>query len=311
MRSLRLAFFLTLLVLAVELAAGLLSHSLALVADAGHVLTDVFALGLAWFAAAQAQRPDDGARTYGYHRVGTLAAMVNGATLILVVGGVAIEAARRFQHPELVSGAVVVGGALLAMAINGFIALRLHADHDHQSLNVRAATLHVVGDLAGSAGAVVAGVVILTTGWLYADPLVSVAICGLVALGAWRIVRESVLILLEGAPAHVDMERLRTMIAAAAGVESVHDLHVWSLSPAETMLSCHVVVPESLMSEAEHTMRHLEQSLCAEFGIGHTTIQLESCHPCSEVSHGPGEHNHPHPEPLGHAHAGTGAGHRH
>ena len=294
MRSLRLAFFLTFGVLAVELGAGFAAHSLALVADAGHVLTDLLAIGMAWFASVQARRPIDLARTYGYQRVGTLAAMANGALLILVVGGVAYEAARRLEHPEPVSGGIVVAGALVASAINVLVALRLHGDHDHASLNVRAALVHVLGDLAGSAGVVGSGVVIIFTGWLYADPLVSLAICALVAVGAWRILRESVRILLEGAPAHVDMDLVQRLIEETRGVDSVHDLHVWTLSGEETMLSCHVVVPDSLMSEAEHTMRRLEQRLCDEFGIGHTTIQLESCHPCLDVAHGPGQHNHPH-----------------
>jgi cobalt-zinc-cadmium efflux system protein len=290
--SLRLAFVLTVGILVVELVAAWLSHSIALLADVGHLMTDVFALGLAWFAVAQARRPDNERRTYGYHRVGTLAAMVNGALLIVLVGGVAYEAFRRLERPQPVAGGFVIAAALVAVAVNAFIGLRLH--RDESNLNVRAALLHVVGDLAASAGVVVAGAVILATGWLYADPLVSLFISVLIAVGAWRILRDSIDILLEGTPASIDLAEVREVIAAAPGVESVHDLHVWSLSSEETMLSCHVVVPDSLMSEAEHTMRRLELDVCEKFGIGHTTIQLESCHPCLEASHLPGDHNHPH-----------------
>lgn len=301
-RSLRLAFLLTIAILVVEAGAGVLAHSVALLADAGHIFTDVFALGLAWFAVRQARRPDDERRTYGYHRVGTLAAMVNGASLIAIVGGVAYEAFRRLEHPQPVAGGLVIAAALVAIAVNTFIGLRLHGEESN--LNVRAALLHVVGDLAASIGVVLAGAVILLTGWLYADPIASLLICLVIAFSAWRVLRDSIDILLEGTPSHIDVAEVRDLIAAAPGVDSVHDLHVWALSPEETMLSCHVVVPESLMSEAEHTMRRLEQQVCERFGIGHTTIQLESCHPCLAESHLPGEHNHPHPHPVdGHVHA--------
>ena len=306
--SLRLAFFLTLAILAVEMGAGLVSHSIALLADAGHIFTDVFALGLAWFAVRQARRPHDEQRTYGYHRVGTLAAMVNGSALILIVGAVAYEAFRRLERPQPVAGGLVIVAALVAIGVNAFIGLRLRSAGEN--LNVRAALLHVTGDLAASAAVMVAGAVILLTGWLYADPLLSLLICVLIAFSAWKIVRESIRILLEGTPAHIDMAEVRSLVESAPGIVSVHDLHVWSLSSEETMLSCHVVVPESLMSEAEHTMRRLEQAICDRFSIFHTTIQLESCHPCLDDDHLPGAHHHPHAE-EGHVHAGAPSGHRH
>lgn len=290
--SLRLAFLLTIAILVVEAVVGVLAHSIALLADAGHIFTDVFALGLAWFAVGQAYRPHDERRTYGYHRVGTLAAMVNGASLIVIVGGVAYEAFRRLEHPEHVAGELVIPAALLAIAVNTFIGLRLR--DSGRNLNVRAALLHVVGDLVASLGVVAAGAVVLLSGWNYADPLASLLICALIAISAIQIVRESIGILLEGTPAHIDLAEVRALIESTPGVQSVHDLHVWGLSAEETMLSCHVVVPDSLMSDAEHTMRRLEQSVCGRFGIGHTTIQLESCHPCLEASHLPGDHNHPH-----------------
>src|ERR1700687_6079455 len=169
--ALKLGLALTFVVLAVELAGGLISHSLALLSDAGHVLTDVFALGLAWFAVAQANRPADARRSYGYHRVSILAALVNSVTLIVIVLAIAYEAIRRLAHPEPVQGGIVIVAALIGIAINGFVAfgLRGHA----RSLNVRAALLHVIGDIGASAGVVVAGAVILLTGWLYIDPLFS------------------------------------------------------------------------------------------------------------------------------------------
>jgi cobalt-zinc-cadmium efflux system protein len=290
---LRLAFGLTIVVLVVEVLAGLASHSLALLSDAGHVVTDVFALGLAWFAVEQSRRPADTRRTYGYHRVGILTALLNGAILIGVVGGIAFEAVRRLRHPEPVQGELVVAAALVALALDTFVALRLrHAGHD---LNVRAALLHVVGDLAAAAAVVVAGAVIVLTGWLPVDPLLSLAIAVLVASGAVTVIRTTVQILLEGTPSGVDLAAVRRVIESHEGVESVHDLHVWSLSAEAAVLSCHVVVRDELMADAEHRMRGLEIQLCRRFGIGHTTIQLERCHPCGdEGEHGPGQHNHPH-----------------
>jgi cobalt-zinc-cadmium efflux system protein len=292
--ALRQAFLLTVLILVVEAVAGIFSHSLALLADAGHILTDVVALGLAWFAVVQARRPADAQRTYGYHRVGILAAMANGATLILIVVAVAFEAARRFAHPEPVNGGLVVASALLAVGVNTFIALRLRGNQ--RNLNVRAALLHVLGDLAASIGVIVAGLVILLTGWLYADPIVSLGITGLIAFSAIRIVLDTMNVLLEGVPNGIDLEDVRRTVAAAPGVSSVHDLHIWSLSGEQIALSCHVVVPEELLAaDSEHLVRRLEEAICGKFGIGHTTIQVEACHPCDEtLGHGVGDHNHPH-----------------
>ncbi len=200
---LRLAFLLTVVVMAVEVAAGLAAHSLALLSDAGHVLTDTIALGFAWFAVGQAWRPADSRRTFGYHRVGILTALGNGATLIVVVTAIAVEAVRRLRHPEPVQGGLVVAAALVALAVNALIGLSLrHAAHD---LNIRAALVHVVGDMAVSGGVVLSGAVILTTGWLPADPVLSLAIAGVIAYSAVGVVRTTVHILLEGTPADLDL----------------------------------------------------------------------------------------------------------
>jgi len=293
--ALKQAFLLTTLILAIEVAAGFASHSLALLSDAGHILTDVVALGLAWFAVEQSKRPADARRTYGYHRVGILTAMVNGATLIVIVIFIAIEAARRFANPQPVQGGLVIVAALLAIGVNGFIAMRLRGGGGN--LNIRAAMLHVIGDIGASIGVIVSGVIILLTGWYYADPLVSLCIAALIAWGALRIVRETANVLLEGAPHGVDLAQVRATILAAQGIASVHDLHVWSLDSEQLALSCHVVVPKDLYTaDGEHLVRRLEQQLCERFEIGHTTLQVEACHPCDPaMGHGVGEHNHPHP----------------
>ena len=289
---LKVALGLTCVVLIVELAGGVMSHSLALLSDAGHVLTDVFALGLAWFAVSQANRPADARRSYGYHRVSILAALVNSVTLIVIVLAIAYEAIRRLAHPEPVQGGIVIVAALLGIAINAFVAfgLRGHA----RSLNLRAALLHVIGDIGASVGVVVAGVVILLTGWLYIDPLLSLGIAVLIALSAWGIVRETVNLLMEGTPREIDLAAVTDEIARTELVTSMHDLHVWALSSEEMALSCHVVVGDCPLGDAEHVVRDLESRLCEKFDIGHTTIQVESCHPCGEIHHGAGEHNHPH-----------------
>jgi cobalt-zinc-cadmium efflux system protein len=290
--TLKVALALTCVILVVELAGGLISHSLALLSDAGHVLTDVFALGLAWFAVAQAKRPADLRRSYGYHRVSILAALVNAVTLIVIVIAIAFEAVRRLTNPEPVQAGVVIAAALVGIAINSFIVVGLR--RETRNLNLRAALAHVVGDLAVSVGVVLAGAIILLTGWLAIDPLLSIAIAVLIAYGAWRIVRETVNLLMEGTPREINIAAVTSEITGTQLISSMHDLHVWALSSEETALSVHVVVDDCPLGEAEHVVRDLEKRLCDRFAIGHTTIQVESCHPCGEINHGAGEHNHPH-----------------
>jgi len=302
--TLRKALALTLVILLVEFVGGLLSHSLALLSDAGHVLTDVFALGLAWFAVEQAKRPADPRRTFGYQRVSILAALLNSVTLVLIVLAIAYEAVRRLAAPPQVHGEIVIGAALVGIAINVVVILALRGD-DH-SLNLRAALLHVTGDVAASVGVVVAGVVILLTGWLYIDPLLSLAIAALIAYGALGIIRETVNLLLEGTPREIDLAAVEAEIAGTNLVTSVHDLHVWALSSDEMALSCHVVIGECPLGDAEHVVRSLEARLCDRFAIGHTTIQVESCHPCGEIHHGAGSHNHPHEDIVLSSPAGAG-----
>src|SRR6267143_307554 len=234
----KLALVLTCAMLVVEVAGGLVSHSLALLSDAGHVLTDVFALGLAWFAVAQASRPADKRRSYGYHRVSILAALVNSVVLIVIVLAIGFEALRRLANPEPVQGGIVIVAALVGIAINTFVAFGLSGDT--HNLNMRAALLHVTGDIGASLGVVMAGAVILLTGWLYIDPLLSIAIAVLIALGAWRIVRETVNMLMEGTPRDIDLAAVTSEITGTGLVSSMHDLHVWALSSDETALSVHV-----------------------------------------------------------------------
>src|SRR6267143_6422131 len=259
--ALKKALALTCAILAIEFAGGLLSHSLALLSDAGHVLTDVFALGLAWFAVEQAKRPADKRRSYGYQRVSILAALVNSVTLIVIVIAIAVEAVRRFTHPEPVQGSIVIASALIAIAINAYVVLGLRGHG--KSLNLRAALLHVTSDIGASAGVVVAGAIILLTGWLYIDPILSLGIAALIAYGAWRIVRETVNLLLEGTPSEIDLGAVTREITSTEHVTSMHDLHVWALSSEEMALSVHVVLEECPLGDAEHVVRDLETRLCS------------------------------------------------
>ena len=294
--TLKVALALTCVVLLVEFAGGLAAHSLALLSDAGHVLTDVFALGLAWFAVAQAKRPADQRRSYGYHRVSILAALVNAVTLIVIVIVIAVEAVRRLANPEPVQGGIVIVAALIGIAINAFVVFGLRGET--HNVNTRAALLHVTGDIGASIGVVVAGAIILLTGWLPIDPLLSMAIAVLIAFGAWRLVRETVNLLMEGTPRDINLAAVTSEITGTSLISSMHDLHVWALSSDEMALSVHVVVDDCPLGEAEHVVRDLERRLCDRFAIGHTTIQVESCHPCGEINHGAGQHNHPHAQVL-------------
>jgi cobalt-zinc-cadmium efflux system protein len=271
----RAAVLLTAIILAVEVTGGLLAHSLALLADAGHVLTDVAALALAWFATRQAGRPADERKTYGYHRTGILAALANALTLIAIVVAIAYEAIGRLRHPQPVTPALMFAAAGVGLLINLYIARRLHGE-SQANLNVRAAFLHVLGDLGASAGVILAGLVILFTGWNAADPLLSLAIAALISYGAWGVVREAVGILMEAAPVGVDIRRLADDLAALPEVTEVHDLHVWSIAGGMNALSAHVLAADDCsLSDCDEMLGRVNRLLADRYQITHTTIQFE------------------------------------
>lgn len=278
-RALAWSLGLTFVILLAEGIGGWVSNSLALLADAGHVLTDAGALGLSLFVAWLARQPGSPAKTYGYLRWEILAALINGATLLLISVWIVVEAVMRFHHPEPVSGGLMLVVAALGFAVNGVAVWLLHGVRDG-SLNVRGAYLHVLGDMLASGGTVVAAVVIRSTGWLAADPIASLMTTVLIMAGAWRLVRESVDVLLEAAPAHIALDTVRTRLESIGGVESVHDLHVWTVTSGLVAMSVHAIVRDS----ADH-QRVLEQAhdVLFEMGIQHVTIQLE-CLECDEMS---------------------------
>lgn len=295
---LRRAVGLTVIILAVEAGAGFASHSLALLSDAGHVLTDLVALGLAWFAASQAHRPADARRTYGYHRTGILTALLNCGLLLVIVVVIAFEAAGRLQQPAAVTPWLMVLSAAIGIAVNLYIGFGLRREST-DNLNVRAAMLHVFGDVAASAAVIVAAGVIALTGWYAADPLLSLGIAALIAGGAWSILRETVDILMEAAPRNLDPEALVRDLRSLPKVEDVHDLHVWSIAGGLPVLSAHIHIAEDLpLSACDALQLAVGELLRGKYGITHTTIQFEcaACNPsplyCSMQANGHHDHAH-------------------
>jgi cobalt-zinc-cadmium efflux system protein len=254
-----------------EALGGWFAHSLALLADAGHMLADVGALGLALFVARVAQRPATPERSYGLLRLEILAALVNGAALVAIAVGIGIEALRRFESPSEVHGGLLLGVAAVGLAANIVGVMILHHGHDH-SLNQRGAYLHMLSDVLGSLGAVLAGFIILITGWHLADPIISLLIGLLILGGAWRLVRESADILLESTPSHIALTSVHDVLAGLPGVSSVHDLHVWTLTSGVVAMSGHLVVRnpgdnQRILEDAQQRLRSL--------GITHVTVQME------------------------------------
>ena len=272
-KTLRIAFFLTIIILVAELVGGIVANSLALLSDAGHVVTDVFALGLAWFAAVQAERPANARKTFGYHRVGILVALVNSVTLIVIAIAIIWEAIQRFQHPEPVQPFVMFLAAGIGIAVNLYIGFGLQKEG--HSLNVRAATLHVFGDIMASVGVIVAGVIILLAGWTVVDPLLSVVIAVLIAVGAWGILRETTDILLESVPRDISLTHLVEDMQHIEGVQNVHDLHVWCIASGMYSLSCHVLINDLPPSGSSPILQSLTTMLNEKYHIGHATIQFE------------------------------------
>ncbi|HEX6047867.1 MAG TPA: cation diffusion facilitator family transporter [Gemmatimonadaceae bacterium] len=270
-RRLRAALVITAVFLVVEVVGGILSNSLALLADAGHMLTDVAALALSLFVAWFSRQPASPQRTYGYLRWEVLAAFLNGATLLLISAWIVWEAVTRLRVPEPLVSGLMLAVAAAGLLVNLIAARMLHA-HGESSLNVRGAYLHVLGDLLGSVATVIAAVVVRTTGWLAADPVASIIMAVLILRGAWRLVRESVDVLLESTPSHISLGSVRAQLEAIPGVESVHDLHVWTVTSGLVAMSAHAIVREP--ERHQHVLEHVHDAMRL-FGIDHVTVQLE------------------------------------
>jgi cobalt-zinc-cadmium efflux system protein len=259
--------------LVVEVAGALWTGSLALAADAGHMLTDVGGLALALFAIWIAGRPPTPAKTFGYYRVEILAALVNALVLLVVAGVLLVEAYQRILVPREVLGLPMLAIAALGLAVNLIGASLLHHSAD-ASLNVRAAYLEVVADAVSSLAVVLAALVVTLTGWSLVDPLISVVIAVFIVPRTWRLLSQAVNVLLEGTPAHLDLETIEAAMLRVSGVRRVHDLHVWTLTSGREAMSAHVVVVD--VGESQRLLDELHAVLHARFGIDHTTIQLEA-----------------------------------
>ena len=282
MRRVILALILTACFMVVEVIGGILSGSLALLADAGHMLTDTMALGLAAVAFHVSKRPADRRLTFGYHRFQILAAFVNGLSLLLIVGWILFEAVQRFISPAEVLGQTMLVVAVAGLVVNIAAFLILHGA-DRDNLNISAAVIHVAGDLLGSVAAIVAALVIIKTSWMMIDPILSVAVAMLILKSAWVLVKRSAHVLLEGAPEWLDVEDMqRKIIAELPGVGGIHHVHVWGLTPQDLMLTMHVCL-EAEAANPTDTIRRVKNLLHRDYGIGHCTIELE-VDECSDIN---------------------------
>jgi cobalt-zinc-cadmium efflux system protein len=277
-RALKTVLLITAVFMGAEVVGGIVANSLALLADAGHMLTDVAAIGLSLFAAHIARRPATQEKTYGYLRLEILAALINGTALFVMAGAIVWEAVRRMGQPPEVQPGIMFGVAAAGLVAN-LVAMRLlHEGHSH-SLNVRGAYLHVISDLLGSIGAILGGVIIFVTGWNVVDAVISVVIALLILVSAWRLVRESVDVVLEGTPAHIALSDVQAQLAGIPGVHDVHDLHVWTVTSGVVAMSGHVVVRDPARHQGILETAH---SRLVALGIQHVTMQIEQEHTCEE-----------------------------
>jgi cobalt-zinc-cadmium efflux system protein len=294
-KVLRLSLLATLIYIILLLVAGLRAHSLALLSEAGHNLSDFLALLLSWFAVYMQGLPPSSTKTYGYQRAGVLAAFVNALALVGVAFFIFWEAGHRLYAPAQVAPRLMIGVAAAGVVMNGVIAALLWASS--RDLNIRSAFLHMLGDTLSTAAVIVGGIGILLTGQNWIDPALSMGIGALILWSSWEIIRETLNILLEGTPRGMELERITAVIASIPGVNHVHDLHVWSLGSDSHALSCHISIADIPPSESEQILRQVNERLRATFKIDHTTIQFE--HVVCEVAYGcvaAAEDSHSHPD---------------
>jgi len=295
-RILRVSLVVTAVYIVLLVVAGIRAHSLALLSEAGHNLSDFFALLLSLTAVYLQSRPPSSTKTYGYHRAGVLAALVNAVSLVAVSGFIFYEAFRRLQNPQQVHASVMISVAAAGVVMNGVIALLLYrAGGD---VNIRSALLHEIGDTLSTGAVILGGWAIMATGRYWIDPVLSVAIGVLILWSGFGIVRETLNILLEGTPRGVKLEQVEAAMRRIDGVNDVHDLHVWNIGSETRALSCHISIADIPPSVSERILRDLKECLRHDFQITHTTIQFENVD--CEVAHGcvipvaEAEHHHKH-----------------
>jgi cobalt-zinc-cadmium efflux system protein len=273
-RGLIIALGIVIVMMVVEVVGGLLSNSLALLGDAGHMLVDALALSLSLFALNLAKRPATTTRTYGFHRAEIMAALFNGAILAIVAAFIFYNAYQRFQNPPEIRSGLMLVVAVLGLVANlaGILLLRRTR---HVSLNIRAAFFHILGDTISSVGVIAAGLIIALTGWTYADPIIAIVIGIIILTGAVQLLRESSDILLEAVPKHIDMDKVIPIIKNVEGVDSIHDLHIWTITSGIFALSAHVVVQDVMVSHTREIIDNINREMAEHFNIAHTTLQLE------------------------------------
>ena len=275
-RSLLYSLYLITGFMVIEALGGWLTNSLALLSDAGHMLTDAGALALSVMAIKIGERPPSLTKTFGYRRLEILAALLNGLSLWAIVGVILREAYLRLQQPPVVKAEGMIAVAVVGLIVN-LISIRLLHNHKDESINIRGAFLHVLADSLGSVGAVTAGIIIMTTGWGLADPLISLAICLLILWSSWGVVRDAVHILMLGVPPHIDLHEVEALILSHEGVCCLYDLHVWSIDSGQEAISAHIVVPDGYARQKE-LLEEIVDNLHRHFGLDHTTIQIEESH---------------------------------
>lgn len=281
-RVLRIALLLTAGYIVLLVVTGLRAHSLALLSEAGHNVSDFLALLLSWGAAYIQERPPSSTKTYGYHRAGVLAAFINASTLVLIALFIFYEAVERLYHPVAVQSGIMMAVAALGVVLNGVIAwLLLRSHHD---LNIRSALVHEVGDTLATLAVILGGLAIAMTGHTYIDPVLSILIGVMIIWSSFGIIRESLNILLEGTPRGMELEQVELALRDISGVNNVHDLHIWSIGSESHALSCHIAIADIPPSESEAIMRQVQCTLAERFGIVHSTIQFE--HVVCDIAHG-------------------------
>ena len=277
-KDLLIALSITLLMMIAEVIGGLLSNSLALLSDAGHMLTDNFALLLSFFAMKFATMPATEKRTFGFYRLEILAALINGIILVVISLYIIYQAYLRMINPQRVEAMLMLIVAVIGLAANIIGAIVL-MKHSHSNLNIRGAYLHIVGDALSSVGVVVGGVIILYTGWYLIDPILSILISFVIIYGAWALVKESVSILLESVPSHIDIETVARAISEVRGVREAYHIHVWTITSGVHAMSAHVLIDDQLVSRSKDLINDIGTLLAEKFNILHSTIQLE-CERC-------------------------------
>ncbi|MBB6451852.1 cobalt-zinc-cadmium efflux system protein [Salirhabdus euzebyi] len=288
-KALMVSFIFIFTFMIVEVIGGIMTNSLALLSDAGHMLSDAAALGLSLFAFKIGEKTANHSKTYGYKRFEILAAFINGITLLAISLYIFWEAYHRFFEPPNVSGSMIII-AFVGLIVNIVVAWILMRGDTSDNLNMRSAFLHVLGDLLGSVGAIVAGLLIIFFGWNIADPIASVFVAFLILISGWRVTKDSIHVLMEGKPAHIDIKKIENNLLAIAGVKGIHDLHVWAITSNFPTLTCHVTVEENV--DRDQILKQASKILHDNFELTHTTIQVEGeksalhdkhndCNPCN------------------------------